>query len=50
MVFEHIRVYDDMEFQFISLLLNQGVSSSARYLFLSKDRPGRDVAARTHVI
>ena len=25
---EHIRAYDDMEFQFISLLLNQGVSSS----------------------
>lgn len=43
---ERIKAYDDMEFQFISLYLNGGVSYiNSRGYFYRKDRPGQDVKA-----
>lgn len=43
---ERIKAYDDMEFQFISLYLNGGVSyANARGYYYRKDRPGQDVKA-----
>lgn len=43
---ERIKAYDDMEFQFLSLYLNGGVSyANARGYYYRKDRPGQDVKA-----
>lgn len=43
---ERIKAYDDMEFQFLSLYLNGGVSyANSRGYYYRKDRPGQDVKA-----